>query len=359
MRLVHLFRCAPIGRTSQQDRDWVQAVFQGRRVATFHHFKSDAVKVRPFTRVAIRDFKSSRLASQWFSGFVQGHLAQGFEQRAPRGFSIHPSGKGAHVTGFGQTGFGRTKPWGSEVVVELIDPAGAIHAEQSVAALNKPDITLLRRLAKSFKVPPEKSSLSDSIDAANTWWSALVSAGLPNAQRDFRYAVRKGKPYSAAEVRAAERSLSAVPLRKFQLRTPLNKRGLRMPRSFVSMLRECGDLSVRGQNFWQSSTVRLPKLKVSSDLLDWEIERHGERGSFTQKQLESRCWLRFAENPGHSFWVMDLRARNSAGECALYRVDDPDLPTAISKKVFGVKAWLRAQLNDLRSEVLRSVKDMG
>jgi hypothetical protein len=365
---AHLFRSQPTGKPFKNRRNWLRVAYCDRSLCVHDVFNSDDPREPRSERLTVRTLPSASAAERWFKSFLEHREKEGFKREdALWCRSIDASGRRVLL----KNGVpGKPEKWPKGPCIERleVDRHGQETTTSSVRPKAKPaaptfDPKRLRALVRGFAAPGPTEPLSQIVERVNLWWKELIAAGLPQEQRDFERAIKPGKPYALAQIRAAEQSLGEPPARALRLETPTHKKKVEFPPSLVAQLREVGDLSVRGKGFRMTSTNPLrpskgrASLKADSDLLDWEVEQHGEHGSFTETQIANRRWLRYAQQPGDSFWVMDLGNVDSRGECAIYLVSDTDLPTHIHKAgtVHGVREWLHFQVAELRKEAAKAI----
>ena len=279
-------------------------------------------------RVTRREFATEAAAKAAFKAFVGELRKAKYEERGTDqfGWTVDTRGRRGYYK-FDALGGGR--PWSAGVVVETHALGKAVKTKVKVEPKRAADPKAIAKLVKT-KPPAKTATLAQIIEATNTWFAALVAAGFsldgfPGADRG---AIIVSGAYTAAELRASK---------------------LKLPASYVELLRSVGDISILGGFAGRETTYPLGKRKgwpmkrtlaEESKVLAWELEQNGAPAKPN--------WLRFAGNaPGSSdhFFVLD-------GE-KIHRVPDVDLPAEIDETVTGVHAWIHARVRALHEYVRR------
>jgi hypothetical protein len=347
--------------------EWRDACHAGRFVNEWHKTSTSETVTR-------RRFANARDAEKYFRTLTAGLKRDGYEARPATyvGWTIDPRGRRGYYNG-AVGAWGSSQPWSRDVSIKTVTgtatPAHRAAAAAAPARTRKPNATAIAKLVRGFRVPPPTASYAKIIDATNRWFAAVVDAGLDlepfaGADRDPRAIVTSG-PYTAGAIREAQDRLAAPPPRNLTPRGPYTSWKPALPRSYVELLREHGDLAILADFRGRTCTFPLATragwpMKGTLDhhlhVLAWEVDTHGQPGSFTPAQLARRRWLRFAANaPGGSdhFFIMDLGELDRSGEPLIYRVGDIALPTAIdtAATVRGVRRWLIDRVHQLRAAV--------
>jgi len=364
-----LFRANKAVKTgkSSHELDRQELFLDGDRVMCW------AMTIDNVTTVTKRQFPSAAKARAWFKARVTELTREKYKvfDRSAVGWSIGPKGQCRHWSG---KLFTSIRPWGDSVTVTQLDEPGEASLAKAKAKAKKKKQRAanpagnLARIANDFALPTEAESYKRIVSDTNAWFAKLIDAGLdlqPFGRGAKGPAIRATGPYSAQAIAEFVARLAKPPQRTRHLSAPIDWSNATLPEHYLEVLREQGALSVLTDSRGAETMYPLEitrgwplgsDVKAESDLLNWEIERHGEPGSFAGAHIRVRRWLRVCANaPGGSdhFSILDLNRTNSAGAAALYRVDDTGLPTTVTSKatVYSFKAWLVRAVTTLHSTV--------